>query len=664
MARMARAVAAALVLTAVACGPAAASVTLPDTAIDSGPPHVTNATAATFAFHSTDATATFECRHDDKAYIACVSPRTVPDLPEGDHTFFVRAVDAQGTDLTPATQTWTTDYTPPTVTVSSQPPVLSNSRTATFAFGSSDPSATFLCGLDFAFPAPCSSPLTLTGLLEGGRAMRFLATDPAGNIGPLLGPISWLVDTTPPDTFINPVNPASDAPTVTFTLSSDDPSATFQCKRDGESLHNCGPSVTVGPLNNGPHSFQAQAADLAGTADPTPANVSWTLAPRPATAAFGGAFTATYTKYRKTLLGLCVGAIDNGARATECFGHIAPGSTTRPDQNTLFGIGSITKTFTATLFAVDRAKGSFGHHGFYGAAYRYVPLVDGPRRYSHHVTLLDLVQMYSGLPGDPKPNNVGSVNDLFTDAGNCYATTGCTDGPHTTYSYSNYGYDVLGAILGLHDGFRPKSFDLGANPTREGNVIPPWEQDLDAAVINPLHMSVTKTPIGYLSSNWDYFTEHAASGEIPATHGATWNALTWPGAPFEDASCCLWSSSADMLKWLDYSMRGNGPGALGKASPFLYRTPALFRPARKSDQIGVGWFVSKAHGHTVISKGGKLQGFESSIQFAENEHRGVFVLLNTSPVVGSSTDANSIACTLMRELPPKNPSLPCPAAGE
>jgi hypothetical protein len=82
--------------------------TPPTTTIDSGPSGTVMATAADFAFSSSEAGSTFECRLDGGAWGSCTSPRSYTSLALGDHTFDVRATDAAGnTDQTPASRTWT-----------------------------------------------------------------------------------------------------------------------------------------------------------------------------------------------------------------------------------------------------------------------------------------------------------------------------------------------------------------------------------------------------------------------------------------------------------------------------------------------------------------------------------------------------------------------------
>jgi CubicO group peptidase (beta-lactamase class C family) len=644
----------------VAAPVAAIATPVPNTFIDSGPPTVTNSPAATVTFHSDDPAATFECRHDTTSFVACASPRTVANnLPEGDHAFYVRAVNSSGADPTPATATWTTDYTPPSTAVSSHPPALTNARTASFEFGSPDASASFECALDGARPSSCRSPLTLGGLGDGTHTMLIRAVDPAGNVDPGATPITWSVDTAPPQTTVTPTAPPRDQSTVTFHLTASEPGSTFQCRRDGESFRSCAATIDIGPLKNGTHSFQARATDPAGNTDRSPATISWRVAVPPGLAAMNAAFDKVYAAYRSDLpVGLCVGAIDNGTSATKCYGGVAPGSTVHPDHNTLFEIASLTKTFTATLLAVNvkERKVRLG-----AAVHNFIPATDGAVNYRPNVTLLDLIQHYAGLPeGYDRIRPIANVDDLFVHAGECYVTAGCPgillppDHKHFGFVYSNVGYGVLGQILGLRDGFNSMPF------SEQGGTafLPPWEQALDASVINPLGMTVTKTFQGYAASNFDYYSAHAATGLTK--DGTNWDPLSIYGAPATDPAGGLWSSPADMMKWLAYSMRGDAPGVLGRAFPLLYRTPDLFRTAGAlGDDIGLGWFLNHGHGYTTISKVGGYPGFQSVIAFVEHQHRGAFVLINSPP----GAYETKMECKLLRALPPRNPSLPCERGG-
>jgi hypothetical protein len=84
---------------------------------DFGPSGTVNYTDALFYFYTTDSGSKFECRLDSSSeddWSECSSPQPYSSLPEGPHTFEVRATDSSGnTDPTPASRTWTVDLPDP-----------------------------------------------------------------------------------------------------------------------------------------------------------------------------------------------------------------------------------------------------------------------------------------------------------------------------------------------------------------------------------------------------------------------------------------------------------------------------------------------------------------------------------------------------------------------
>jgi glucose/arabinose dehydrogenase/PKD repeat protein len=101
-----------------AASPPPLDTTPPETTIDSGPSGTVGSSSASFAFSSSEANSTFECKLDGASFGSCTSPRSYTSLSDGSHTFSVRATDTAGNvDGTPATRTWTVNTAPASQTV-------------------------------------------------------------------------------------------------------------------------------------------------------------------------------------------------------------------------------------------------------------------------------------------------------------------------------------------------------------------------------------------------------------------------------------------------------------------------------------------------------------------------------------------------------------------
>src|SRR5262249_6160918 len=96
----------------------------PDTAIDFGPEGTVANRRPSFGYSSEDPSARFECRVDSGPFEFCgyETDRIETALPDGSHTFSVRANDAAGNpDPSPATRTFVVDATAPEVKILTGP---------------------------------------------------------------------------------------------------------------------------------------------------------------------------------------------------------------------------------------------------------------------------------------------------------------------------------------------------------------------------------------------------------------------------------------------------------------------------------------------------------------------------------------------------------------
>jgi parallel beta-helix repeat protein len=251
----------------------------PDTTITSQPTNPSSSSSASFSFTSTEAGSTFQCKLDAGTFATCTSPNALTSLADGSHTFSVRAIDAFGNvDPTPASSTWTVDTAPPDTTITSQPTNPSTSTSAAYSFTSSETGSSFQCKLDAGAFAACTSPTTLTGLLDGPHTFSVKATDAAGNADPTPATFTWIVDTGPPDTTITsqPTNPSAEqGPSFSFTSS--EAGSTFQCKLDAGTFATCTSPNALTGLADGSHTFSVRAVDAVGNLDPSPASYTWTV---------------------------------------------------------------------------------------------------------------------------------------------------------------------------------------------------------------------------------------------------------------------------------------------------------------------------------------------------------------------------------------------------
>jgi len=376
-------------------------------------------------------------------------------------------------------------------------------------------------------------------------------------------------------------------------------------------------------------------------ARPTPST------PTPPASAVTRAFDAIYRRHRDQMLGICMGAIAERTRAVKCYGQARPGSPRPPRPTTLFQIGSISKTFTATLLAL-RVHG--GAVRLADPIKRYIPSADASADIPASMTLLDLADHYSGLPRTTPIQNslgIGSLDQYFAAAGHCERIPDCPIGrPGQRYLYSNFAYGILGQALGRHDGYSESSYSA-------------WEKDNAANVAAPLGLSHTKSAFAWRA------TAPAAFEALRARASVEPDPPFFVPPPYGDPAGGLYSSSVDMIKWLSFSMGLTGTPSLDAARPLLYDTPRLIRPREnpldQSSRIGLAWRLdTSGKGRarmTCISKNGESRGFTSSMVFAKDRPRGVFVMLNTAP---ETLAAAALATELLNSLPAAPGARPSP----
>ncbi len=241
------------------------------------PAPITNVTQGTFEFVGTDdsgALASYSCSMDGAARSACSSPyTTAANLSSGSHTFSVIGTDSAGNASAPANYTWIVDTTPPTLTITSKPALITKSVSATFVLVAADANGidSIECQIDGGGFKPCTATVNYPTLTDGLRKFDARAKDRAGNLSDV-ATYSWKIDTSKPTVKIT-AGPAAwikvRATSLSFAATDVNvaaglPLPTLECKMNDELYASCASPMSYSALNQGKFTFAVRATDAAG----------------------------------------------------------------------------------------------------------------------------------------------------------------------------------------------------------------------------------------------------------------------------------------------------------------------------------------------------------------------------------------------------------------
>jgi CubicO group peptidase (beta-lactamase class C family) len=310
-------------------------------------------------------------------------------------------------------------------------------------------------------------------------------------------------------------------------------------------------------------------------------------------------------------------------------------------NTTLFAIGSVTKTFTATLLALLDRNGTVDVDDPL-ASWTSSDLGD-----QADITLLDLALHHSGLPKNPPGGTdiyeTGAYNGDVEALMDAIEGCGSCDGPIWYQSpdakYSNWGYSVLAfALAGAVSQSVPSAFRTHLwTPLAMSDTNYKWDL-YSTNCVQP------GTTCGYTDyGNCTYtaacnfsFNPRAAIGYGDA--GA--NAIPLRGGPASEygtgsndyikaGSGTLWSTPNDMMKWLAYHMLDDTP-ATGHLRDIV---PSLSVERTHSNMAMIGkYYRTEGENHWYIKKGGLIPDqFKTFFGFSDDRRVGIVIMSNYSP---------------------------------
>ncbi|HEU0129453.1 MAG TPA: fibronectin type III domain-containing protein [Mycobacteriales bacterium] len=279
----------------------------PTVTITSGPPGMTALRTASVTFTADEAGVTYTCAFDNDAPVPCTSPAGYTGVADGTHHVTVTGTDLAGNTGSDGV-TWHVDPTLPWVAVTKQPKSYTTARDAAVEFEATPGTTT--CAFDGGTAAPCTSPLSYTGLADGTHTVVVTIADGDGRTGTATA--TWHVDNAAPALSFTAKPPAAtQATAANLSFGATDASPlTYSCALDGAQPATCdGGTASYTGLAEGEHTLHVVVTDAALNA--SSADATWrvdTTAPgmtmnegpdavtasRSATFAFGADETATF----------------------------------------------------------------------------------------------------------------------------------------------------------------------------------------------------------------------------------------------------------------------------------------------------------------------------------------------------------------------------------
>jgi CubicO group peptidase (beta-lactamase class C family) len=295
-------------------------------------------------------------------------------------------------------------------------------------------------------------------------------------------------------------------------------------------------------------------------------------------------------------------------------GDTGTGGSGGAEPRTIFQVGSVTKVFTALLLA-DMAER--GEVRLSDPAARYLP---GARDAADPVTLADLATHTSGLPRlpgglfwsarlSPRDPYARYPESWFLRAARRALRTGSGGSP---YAYSNFGYGLLGYLLG-----RAAGSD--------------YETLVATRVCGPLGLAETTFEVPGLSRDLRA-QGHTAGRPVP-----DWRMRTLAGAG------ALYSTAADLARFLRACLAASdGSAPDGPLAPAIRATLAPRQPVPGGD-IGLAWHHTRHGDHRIIWHNGMTGGFSAMVALDPDRALGVAALANSGGHPPSPLDAAVMA---------------------
>ncbi|MNM36922.1 D-alanyl-D-alanine-carboxypeptidase/endopeptidase AmpH precursor [compost metagenome] len=315
---------------------------------------------------------------------------------------------------------------------------------------------------------------------------------------------------------------------------------------------------------------------------------------------------------------LVIAVIEGKDSAVYGFGRARPGDKGVPDADTVYEIGSVTKTMTGLLLADAVVAGKARLEQ---PVAELLPAYAIPSFGGQNITLSQLATHFSGLPRLPANLAPAQPNNPYADystallraflAGHALARA-----PGASYEYSNLGYGLLGTALA-------EQAQLSYEELLQARIFRPLGMASSSALTTPA-LRACLAP-GHLAdgkpaSNWDF------------------QAIAGAGA--------VRSSARDMVAYMQSYMRGTG-----QAQQLAVQPRQVLAGEGDGDGVrkaGLAWILHLVKGQPFAWHNGQTGGYASFAGYTLDGKRGVVILSSTAREV----DGLGVGVLVPGSLPP------------
>ncbi len=306
--------------------------------------------------------------------------------------------------------------------------------------------------------------------------------------------------------------------------------------------------------------------------------------------------------------GVAVGVWADGQEVHACHGVTSVENPLPVDRDTLYVLGSVTKTYTATALMRLVADGRVELEA---PVRRYVPeLRLADERAAAEVTVLNLLNHTSGLDWGLIVDT-GEGDDALAAYVAKLAGLELIAAPGARASYSQAGYNLAGRIVEKVTGLV-------------------YERAVASLVFEPLVLSHS------FYAREDVMTRRFAVGHNLGDDGTLSVARLWRRSRGDNPGGGIASSLANQLRWARFHL-GDGRAQSGvRVLPIevlhqMQQPTVALRGSSLGDALGIGWFLRDVDGVRAVGHSGSANGQFAELLSVPERDFAVVALSNAGP---------------------------------